>query len=312
MIKTSFIIIAYNEERTIGRCLDAILAQNNLVNYEIIAVDDGSKDKTAHIVKEYAKKDSNIVLHCLFPNQGRGAARATGVRIAQGEYIAFIDADIMLPTHWFSTCLDYMMKYDAVGGIAVPDGDVNYLYSLLNLKPKVARPTTIVAGSNGFYKRKVFEEISFNKDLRDGEDSVFNKVMIKKGFKILSIKSLIVEHKEERRLLEALKWLYQTGRGATRQLKQFKEIRLPDIAYFMLVAVFLISIFLSIFFRSLFFFLFPVLFVLFIDVVHIRRKFYFEIRRPFRYAVGIIVYWLLLVCYFAGRTVGWTALTPKV
>jgi glycosyltransferase involved in cell wall biosynthesis len=311
MIKTSFIVIAYNEEHTIGRCLDSILAQDNLADYEIIVVDDGSRDATAKIVEEFAEKNSRVVLHRQVPNQGRGAARATGVSSAQGEYIAFVDADIVLPAHWLTTCLGYMPKYDAVGGIAVPDGDVNYLYTLLDLKPKIANPTTIVAGSNGFYKRKIFEEISFDKELRDGEDSVFNKVMVEKGFKIISIKTLIVEHKEARRLSEALKWLYQIGKGATRQFKQFKEMRLPDIAYFLLVGILLISAVLSILLKSLFLFLFPIIFILLVDIVHIRKKFFFEPSRTVRYVAGILVYWSLIASYFLGRTAGWFVRTPK-
>lgn len=59
-MKYSFIIIAYNEERTIGRCLDSILAQYNLADYEII-VDDGSKDATVNIVEELSEKIRNIL-----------------------------------------------------------------------------------------------------------------------------------------------------------------------------------------------------------------------------------------------------------
>lgn len=312
MVKTSFIIIAYNEERTISRCLDSILAQNDLSDYEIIVVDDGSKDETVRVVEKYVKNNSKIVLRRLIPNQGRGGARAEGVKNAQGEYVAFIDADIVLPNHWLSTCYSHIVEYDAVGGIAVPDGDVNYLYVLLDLKPKVANPTTVVSGSNGFYKRELFEKISFNKDFRDGEDSVFNKLMIVNGFKIFLIKSLIVEHREGRKLLEALKWLYQIGRGATRQFKQFKEIRLPDIAYFALVAVFLSAIVLSVFFKTLLFFLIPIAFILLVDIVHIRKKFFFEIGSFLKYIAGIVVYWLMLSCYFIGRTTGWFIPVPKV
>lgn len=311
MIKTSFIIIAYNEERTIGRCLDSILAQDNLEDYEIVVVDDGSKDATASIVEGYVKKNSRIVLNRLVPNQGRGAARAAGVSLAQGKHYAFIDADIVLPTNWLSTCYSYIPEFDAVGGVAVPDGDVNYVYGILNLKPKVASPTTIVSGSNGLYKSEIFSTITFNKDFRDGEDSVFNKTLIANKFKIHSIKSLIVEHREARRFFEAMKWMYQIGRGATRQLKQFKEIRLPDFAYFILIAAVIISSLVAILFKEIAFLLLPVVIILFVDIIHFRQKFYFEPRRFWRYFAGIIIYWLMLLCYFAGRTAGWFVPVPK-
>lgn len=311
MPNVSFLIIAYNEECTIRRCLDSILAQNNLDDYEIIIVDDGSKDQTAKIVQEYADKNSAIFLHRMAINQGRGAARAASIKLAQGRYFAFVDADIALPPHWLSTCLEYMTEYDAVGGIAVPDGDVNYVYGLCNLKPKVANPTTIVSGSNGFYKRDIFKAISFKEDLRDGEDVVFNKMMVSNGFKIHRIRSLVVEHKEARGFFEAMKWLYQTGCGATRQFKQFKELRLPDVAYFVLVALSIFSLATTIIFRELLLLLIPIFFILCIDIIHFQRKFFFEPRHFWRYFAGVMVYWLMLGCYFVGRTSGWFMPVPK-
>ncbi|MEI8343969.1 MAG: glycosyltransferase [Candidatus Moraniibacteriota bacterium] len=312
MSKISFIIIAYNEEHAIGRCLEAILAQDGLEDFEIVVVNDGSKDKTARVVEGFVKNYPNIFLHSLNSNQGRGAARAKGIENAAGEYVAFIDADIVLPTHWLSICLSFMEKYDAVGGIAVPDGDVNYLYTLLDLKPKIVNPTTIVSGSNGLYKKAIFEATSFEKKLREGEDSVFNKAMLASDFKIKLIKSLIVEHRESRKLAASLKWLYEIGKGATRQLKQFREIRLPDIAYFVLIFILLSSLYLAIIFKMGIFLLSPLLFIFLVGVVHIRQKFYFELRRPLRYLVSFFVYWLLLLYYFVGRTVGWFMLTPKI
>jgi glycosyltransferase involved in cell wall biosynthesis len=315
MIRTitiSFIIIAYNEKQTIGRCLDAILAQNNLENYEIIVVDDGSIDATANIVEEYARNNSKIILHRLIPNQGRGAARAAGVKRANGKYLAFVDADIILPTHWINTCLSYMNKYDAVGGIAVPDGDVNYIYTAFNLDPKIASQSTIVTGSNGLYKRSIFEGLNFDTNLRDGEDVAFNHQMVAGNFKVHCIDSLTVAHKETKTFFKSARWLYQSGLGATRQLKQFKKIRLPDLAYFGFMSLFIASIVVSVFFKEFFLLLIPFIYIFLVDIVYIQKKFNFEFCSSFRYVAGIVVYWFLLASYFAGRTVGWFATASEV
>ena len=89
----SFIIPAYNAQSHIERCINSILNQNlDHADYEIIVVDDGSTDQTASIVSGLVKRFPNIVLLCK-SNNGPGAARNTGLRIAQGQYILFIDAD---------------------------------------------------------------------------------------------------------------------------------------------------------------------------------------------------------------------------
>ena len=97
--KISFIVIAYNEERNIANCIRSISNQEGLKNsnYEIIVVNDGSKDKTAIIVFNLSKNSKRIQLIDLKENRGRGFARHEGVKRAKGDYIVFIDTDITLP-----------------------------------------------------------------------------------------------------------------------------------------------------------------------------------------------------------------------
>ena len=90
----SFIIPAYNASATIVRCLDSIY---NLVltesDFEVICIDDCSKDNTIAIIEEYAKLHSNITLLRQTENHRQGAARNKGVAIAKGKYIVFVDSD---------------------------------------------------------------------------------------------------------------------------------------------------------------------------------------------------------------------------
>lgn len=311
MKEVSFIVVAHNEEKTISRCISAIEKLEGLDDYEIVVVDDGSTDKTAQIVRDFVSNNPKIILRQLIPNQGRGAARKEGAETATGKYFAYIDSDIVLPPHWLKTCMSYMDKYDAVGGVAVPDGDVNYVYALLDLEAKVVSPTTTISGSNGLYKSEIFKKINFGQKFRDGEDSVFNKRMKEEGFKTFSIQDLIVEHREARTFFKALVWLYQTGRGATRQLKQYKDIRMPDLAYFALIISILFSVFTSFYFERAFFLITPLLFVLLVDCFHFNMKFKFKLSYIHKYIFGILVYWFMLCCYFAGRTAGWFVKVPK-
>lgn len=86
----SIIIPAYNARAFIARALQSALAQN-VKNAEIIVVDDGSTDGTRELVATYAARGVRLVCH--ENRAGASAARNTGVAIARGEYVAFLDAD---------------------------------------------------------------------------------------------------------------------------------------------------------------------------------------------------------------------------
>ena len=91
MPKVSVIVPIYNVEKYLERCMDSLLNQT-LKDIEIIMVDDGSPDNCPKMCDEYAKKDSRVkVIHK--QNDGLGYARNSGLKIATGEYIAFVDSD---------------------------------------------------------------------------------------------------------------------------------------------------------------------------------------------------------------------------
>src|ERR1700739_1781522 len=123
----SFVIIAYNEANNIGRTLDAISSLSGLAEYEVVVVNDGSRDHTADIVRQRAATDPHIRLIDLPRNQGRGYARSTGIAAAAGALIARVDADILPPHDWFVRAEAALSGHDAVGGTAIPDGDVAYV-----------------------------------------------------------------------------------------------------------------------------------------------------------------------------------------
>ena len=87
----SVILPIYNVEKYLSECVDSILKQS-FKDYELILVDDGSKDGSPAICDEYAKKDERIkVIHK--PNGGLSDARNVGTAEAKGEYIIYIDSD---------------------------------------------------------------------------------------------------------------------------------------------------------------------------------------------------------------------------
>ena len=86
MPKFSIIIPVYNVEKYLKKCLDSVFNQT-YKDYEVIVVNDGTKDNSMDIVKDYDVKVINQ------KNQGLSAARNAGVKKATGEYLIFLDSD---------------------------------------------------------------------------------------------------------------------------------------------------------------------------------------------------------------------------
>ncbi|WP_460425867.1 glycosyltransferase family 2 protein, partial [Azotobacter armeniacus] len=89
--KVSIIIPVYNVEPYLAQCLDSAIHQD-YDNIEIIAINDGSTDASLSILEEFRTKHKNIIIKNI-ENQGVSVARNTGLEIATGEYISFLDSD---------------------------------------------------------------------------------------------------------------------------------------------------------------------------------------------------------------------------
>ena len=87
----SIIVPIYNTETYLQRCLESLLCQTEQ-DLQIILVDDGSTDGSYTIAHSFASKDSRILL-LQQPHTGQSAARNFALRHAQGEFLAFVDAD---------------------------------------------------------------------------------------------------------------------------------------------------------------------------------------------------------------------------
>ena len=92
MPKLSIVVPVYNVERYLAKCLDSIIVPG-LSDYEIILINDGSTDSSPEICRKYADKNPGLIRCLSTENQGLGEARNTGIGMAQGEYIMFIDSD---------------------------------------------------------------------------------------------------------------------------------------------------------------------------------------------------------------------------
>ena len=110
MVVLSIIIPVYNAVKYLSGCLDSILKQND-VSFELLLIDDGSKDGSGEICDKYALKDERVkVVHQ--SNQGASHARNVGLEMASGEWISFVDADDWVATNYLKIFHDFGTKAD--------------------------------------------------------------------------------------------------------------------------------------------------------------------------------------------------------
>lgn len=96
-MKISVIIPAYNAEKYIDKCLEKLMNQDFDKPYEVIIINDGSKDNTLQMLVEYENKYSNIKV-ITQENAGQAVARNKGIHLAKGKYIMFVDIDDFVDT----------------------------------------------------------------------------------------------------------------------------------------------------------------------------------------------------------------------
>ena len=111
-MKLSIIIPVYNVEKYVGATLQSILDQRqDVLDYEVIIVDDGTADNSMQVVESYINKLPLTVIHQ--ENKGLSGARNAGFRKAKGDYVWFVDSDDTLPPKSFELVYKMLYKNDA-------------------------------------------------------------------------------------------------------------------------------------------------------------------------------------------------------
>ena len=99
-MKVSIIVPVYNAEKFLPRCLDSLVNQT-LDDYEVILINDGSKDSSAEIIESYREKYPEIIKAVTVENGGQGRARNIGIKMAKGKYLGFADSDDWVSPNMF-------------------------------------------------------------------------------------------------------------------------------------------------------------------------------------------------------------------
>lgn len=129
-MKLSVIVPTFNESGTILQTLEKVLSQKKV--YEIIVVDDGSKDDTPRLLKKF--KQPKIILITHIKNLGKGAAIRSGIKAVKGDYLIIQDGDLEYDPGQFGILIKYASPETVVYGSRLMVGNQNkyaYFYTLL-------------------------------------------------------------------------------------------------------------------------------------------------------------------------------------
>lgn len=182
----SIITPVYNGEKYIAQAIESVLAQT-YPDWEMLIIDDGSRDNSAAIARDYCARDSRISLYSQ-TNAGSAAARNNGIRRARGRYIALLDADDLWDSTFLASQLNFMKEKSALlvcSAYRRIDQDGNTI--LRDFYPPVTtRYTDLlrscpIACMTGLYDTKQYGKIFLNENfgsLRD--DLVYWLEIIKK------------------------------------------------------------------------------------------------------------------------------------
>lgn len=180
----SVIVPVYNVESYIKRCLDSISKQT-YYNLEIIVVDDGSKDKSAVICKECADADSRIKL-IKKKNEGAGYARNSGIDIANGDFIFFVDSDDYIMPDCIKRLLTVALaeNADIVKCSYIEGGEDNYdkipkmkAYKIYTNVSSFRTRDTNIAVHGKLYKKNVVGNVRYPKETTFDDEFFTYKLM---------------------------------------------------------------------------------------------------------------------------------------
>jgi len=156
--KVSVVILAYNEEKNIERCINSILKQTQKP-FEIIVVNDGSTDNTLEKLKSFGKK---IRIINRKKNKGRSAGYRDGFYAAKGDIVAYIDGDSYAPSRWIEKFVNGFKK--SCNKTACIGGQY-FAWNTKYLIPRIENKYNILAFKLGLFKTPSGTNMAYDKEI---------------------------------------------------------------------------------------------------------------------------------------------------
>lgn len=233
----SLIVPVYNAEESLPACLDSVLLQS-YQDIQLILINDGSKDNSLKILKQYADRDPRIILIDQ-PNAGPGAARNAGLRAATGAYLQFIDSDDTLPPGAIQALVTAMEGQDLViGHFELNIGDKWSDRGLIKEECAMERrefldrlikwPGSYYYSSlcNKMYARAIVEQagLRFDESFIWGEDCLFNMRYYRSVQRVRCIPDVVYRY---HRRVGGLSWgsLFQLHKGTRIKFLIYRALR---------------------------------------------------------------------------------------
>ena len=210
MDKISVIIPIFKVEAYLIQCVDSVLKQS-YDNLEIILVDDGSPDLCPQICDEYKKQDARVkVVHQ--KNMGLSAARNTGLNVATGDWIAFVDSDDYLELDMYEHLRNIAKDYGAdivscglnyiIGNSVIPSSNNSGSVDVFSKKQYLEEITLIEKNIrfevwNKLFKREVISDTRFIEG-QICEDIYFNRTISNRVKKLVRVDLALYNYRKER------------------------------------------------------------------------------------------------------------------
>lgn len=229
----SIVIPVYNRPDEVDELLESLVEQT-FQGFEIVIVEDGSKNTCKHIVDKYA--DRLKIRYFFKENGGQGFARNYGFEKAKGDFLIVFDSDCLIPSHYLATVDAYLNDHqvDAFGGPDKAHADFNALQKAISYSMTSPLTTGGIRGGkkhvgqfhprsfNMGISKKVFEQTGGYRITRMGEDIEFSIRIINAGFKTALIENAFVYHKRRSSLSQFYKQLHFFGRARVNVNRFFK------------------------------------------------------------------------------------------
>lgn len=192
----SIVVPTYNSSETIKTTIESILNQS-FQNFELIIVDDCSKDNTIELIQEYKASDKRVSLYKNKENLGAGFSRNYGILKAKYNYIAFCDSD----DEWDRRKLEFQLDLIEKGYQFVTCGYDRYLNNQFigkvtcspNLTLEKYLKTTCIGLSTVILHKSILDDYKFTMD-RTRQDTILWIKILKSGIKVATIDESLVRY----------------------------------------------------------------------------------------------------------------------
>jgi len=195
-VQLSIIIKTLNEERNIGRCIEAALAATRSLSTEIIVADSGSSDRTIDIAGKFPVIIAQLTN---FSERCCGIGAQLGYQHSHGDFVLILDADMVLHQKFIYTAIEWMKteaKCAGVGGQLVEKSGQGYEYELRSTMPIEANVNVSWLDGVGLYRRAAIEDVGYfsNRNLHAYEEKELGLRLSTNGWQIFRLGIVAVDH----------------------------------------------------------------------------------------------------------------------